>query len=181
MRKALMHKAIDYFAGRYDYDASYMHALLDASPRGFRKFSKATGLANHGESVEAAPLHAAKLAGTLAEDCGPCTQLVADMAREAGVAADQIEAVLRGDHKAMTDDVALAWRCAPAVLAASPELDELRETVRQRWGDKGVVELTFALQASRLFPMVKLGLGYAKECRQVIVEGHPIPIPGPAA
>ena len=181
MRKALMHKAIDYFARRYDYDASYMHAMLDTSPRGFRKFSKVTKLANHSESVEAVPLYAAKLAGALAEDCGPCTQLVADMAREAGVAADQIEAVLRGDPRAMADDVALAWRFARAVLAASPELDNLREAVRQRWGDKGVVDLTFALQGSRIFPMVKIGLGYAKECRQVIVEGRPIPIARPAA
>jgi hypothetical protein len=37
------------------------------------------------------------------------------------------------------------------------------------WGEKGVIDLTFSLQLGRMFPMVKAGLGFAKECRRVTV------------
>jgi hypothetical protein len=32
------------------------------------------------------------------------------------------------------------------------------------------------LQLSRMFPMVKAGLGYARECRRVTVDGHSIDV-----
>jgi hypothetical protein len=169
------------FGRANEYDVNYMLAMLDAAPRAFWKFGRATALANHREVVERAPWYAAKLVGVLAEDCGPCTQLVADMAHRAGVPIDQIAAVLRGDPMAMSDDNALAWRFASAVFASWPELDELREKVRRRWGDKGVIELTFALQGSRLYPMVKRGLGFAKECREVTLDGKPLAVARQAA
>ncbi len=37
---------------------------------------------------------------------------------------------------------------------------------------KAAIDLTLALQLGRMFPMVKAGLGYAKECRRVSVDGH---------
>ena len=74
----------------------------------------------------------------------------------------------------MDEDVALAYRFAGAVLARSADADPLREQVRARWGDRGIVDLTFALQGSRLYPRVKEGLGFAKDCRQVTVDGEPV-------
>ena len=56
--------------------------------------------AAHREAVPIDASFAAKIVGALAEDCGPCTQLVVDMALEAGMAKDQIEAVLRRDVSA---------------------------------------------------------------------------------
>ena len=38
------------------------------------------GLTKYHKGIPAAPLYAAKLVGTLAEDCGPCTQLVVSLA-----------------------------------------------------------------------------------------------------
>lgn len=177
----LSRRMVEWFGRAFDYDVSYMLAMLDTSPRAFNTFGKVTAMANHGEVVEPAPLYAAKLVGTVGEDCGPCTQLVAEKARRDGVPVDQIAAVLKGDASAMSEDVALAWRFAGAVLAASPDLDDLRETVRRRWGDKGVIDLTFALQGSRLYPMVKLGLGFAQECRQVTLDGQPLVVARQAA
>jgi len=174
MFRFLTRRMIDHLGRRFGYDVSYMHAMLDASPSAFRRFGKATALARHREVVDAAPHFAANLVGTLGEDCGPCTQIVADMAQRAGVPTAQIAAVLRGQVAEMHDDVALAYRFASAIFAASPDADALREQVRERWGDKGVVELTFALQGSRLYPMVKAGLGFAKECRQVTVGGESV-------
>src|SRR5262249_35904003 len=142
----------------YDYDVTYMLALLDASPAAYSKFEKLFALARHRESAPKEAVYAAKLAGALFEDCGPCTQLVVNMAREAGVKGDQIEAVLTRRAEAMTPDTALGFRFADAILRRAPKdsdwEDEVRDAVRTQWGDKGVIDLTLALQVGRLFPMI---------------------------
>lgn len=169
-------RALHAFSNRYDYDVSYMRAMLAASPNAFMKFANMTKLATHRESAPKEAVYAAKLVGALIEDCGPCTQLVVNMAREARVDAGQIEAVLRRDVAAMSPDTALGFRFAEAVAYRLPGEDDARDAVRAAWGEKGVVDLTFAVQISRIFPMVKAGLGYAKECRRVSVGSHPVDV-----
>ncbi len=127
------------------------------------------------------PALRAKLVGALAEDCGPCTQLCVDMALEAGMPKDQIEAVLRQDPRAMNSATVLAFRFADAVVRRSADDDEFRDAIRAQWGEKGVIDLTLALQMGRMFPMVKAGLGYAKECRRVTVDGHDVDVVKQAA
>ena len=56
-----------------------------------------------------------------------------------------------------------------------------RDAVRAQWGQKGVIDLTLALQMGRMFPMVKAGLGYAKECRRVTVDGNNVDVVKQAA
>jgi len=127
---------------------------------------------SHREVVPVEASFAAKLIGALAEDCGPCTQLVVDMALEAGMPNDQIEAVLRHDPRAMNGATVLGFRFADAVVRRSPDDEEYRDAVRAEWGEKGVIDLTLALQMGRMFPMVKAGLGYARECRRITVGGR---------
>lgn len=176
MLSALKRAYLKRMGARYDYDVSYMLAMLDQSPRAFDLFARLFPLAQHRESAPADAVMAAKLMGAMFEDCGPCTQLVVNFAKEQGVAPDQVEAVLRRDLTAMNDDVALAFRFADAILNRMPSEDEVREAVRAQWGDKGVIDLTLSLQVGRIFPMVKAGLGYAKECRRVEVAGRPVEV-----
>jgi hypothetical protein len=169
MRRFLVNRMLDYFGRRYNYDVSYMRAISDASPSAFGKFGKITALSRHREAVPIEISHAARLVGVLTEDCGPCTQLAADMAREAGVMDEQIRAIVSDDWQALPAQVLLACRFARAMIGQGPVLVDLREQVRQLWGDKGVIDLTFATQMSRIYPMVKAGLGYAATCRSVTV------------
>jgi hypothetical protein len=119
---------------------------------------------------------AAKIAGAMAEDCGPCAQLAVDMALEAGMPKNQVAAIIRRDVAAMSEETALGFGFADAILHRSDDQESRREAVRARWGDKGVIELAMALQTGRLFPMMKLALGYARECRRVSVDGHEIDV-----
>ena len=74
------------------------------------------------------------------------------------------------------------FRFADAVARRSAdEEDEFRDAVRAQWGQKGVIDLTLALQMGRMFPMVKAGLGYAKECRRVTVDGNNVDVVKQAA
>jgi alkylhydroperoxidase family enzyme len=148
-----------------------MTAMLDASPKAFFSFAKIFDVARHRESAPPSAVFAAKLVGALIEDCGPCVQLVVNMAREAKVPAADIAGVLRGDASGMNADAALGYRFAEAVAHRLPHEDEARDAVRAAWGDKGVIDLSLALAISRVFPMTKAGMGYAKTCRRVTIDG----------
>jgi len=165
----LVHRMFDVMAKRYDYDMSYMRFMYAASPRACLRFNKVAGLARHREAVTLEASEAARMAGTLAEDCDTCSQLVVDLAREKGMADDQITAIVSGDVTAMNADTALGYRFARAIIARLPEADDLREMVRERWGDKGVLDLTLGAQMSRTYPMIKAGLGFAKSCGPIRV------------
>ncbi len=176
MLKFLARLGLGNFSKRYDYDVGYMRYMLDASPAAFFKFAKLTGLARHHQAAPKDAVFAAKLVGAIAEDCGPCVQLVVYMSREAGVATEQIEAVLKRDRAAMNADTALAFQFADAVMRRAASSDELRDAVRAQWGDAGVVDLALAVQVGRVFPMVKLALGFAKTCARVRIDDAPVDV-----
>lgn len=121
MRKAIAGLFLDRFEKRYDYDVSYLRALLAASPAAFFKLAPCEKLAQHREAAPAEALFAAKLVGAMHEDCGPCVQIVADMAREAGVADAVVAAVLRREAGAMGEDARIAFRFADAAVRGAPE------------------------------------------------------------
>ena len=167
----LLHRRITAFEKAFDYDMGYVHEMLETSRPAFWRFHRFTGMSRHAEAVPAAALFAAKLATTLREDCGPCTQLVATMAERAGVAPGVLRAVLEGDTSRMGTDAELAYRFAQATLAHDPEADVLRDRVVARWGRKAVLTLALAIAASRVYPTLKYALGHGKTCVRVRVGG----------
>jgi hypothetical protein len=181
MRSWIARRMLRATSRRYGYDTGYLEMMLRESPTAFFKFVSVAKAATHREVVPVEASFAAKLVGALAEDCGPCTQLVADMALEAGMPEDQIEAVLRRDVGSMNSATILGFRFADAVARGSSGDDEHRGAVRARWGEKGVIDLTMALQMGRMFPMIKSALGYARECRRVTVSGHNVDVVKQAA
>lgn len=181
MRSWIARRTLRAFAKRYGYDVSYLLMMLNHSPAAFFKFAPLMKAAAHREAVPIDASFAAKIVGALAEDCGPCTQLVVDMALEAGMPKDQIEAVLRREPRAMNEATLLGFRFADAVVRRASEDDEFRDAVQAQWGQKGVIDLTLALQMGRMFPMVKAGLGYARECRRVAVGGNNVDVVKQAA
>ena len=181
MIQYLGNRLLDQFERRYDYDVTYMREMLRNAPRAFFNLLFIMKAAQYHERVPADAHFAAKLVGALAEDCGPCTQLVVNMARQARIPDAQIAAVLCADHAAMSADVGLAVQFAQAVSQRSPNEADARAAIWDRWGDKGVIDLTFALQVGRMFPMLKAGMGHGQECRrinvgtqQVEVFRHPV-------
>ncbi|HZW13673.1 MAG TPA: hypothetical protein VFF81_10845 [Noviherbaspirillum sp.] len=157
------------FENAFGYNASYMYEMLDVSWPAFLRFSQAAKLAQHREDVPLDAWHAVKIAAVLAEDCGPCTQLVVAMAEAEGVSMGVLRGILEGDEAAMGQDAALAWRFAHAVLAHHPRADSLREQVIACWGKRGLLSLALAMSASRLFPSVKYALGHAHACTRIRV------------
>ena len=176
MRSFLARRALRAVSKRYGYDTSYLDYMLKESPAAFFKFAPLMKASAHREAVPIEASFAAKITGAMAEDCGPCAQLCIDMALEAGMAKDQIEAVVRRDTRAMTEPTRLGFQFAEAVASPATKADQYRDAVRARWGEKGVIDLAMALQMGRLFPMLKAALGYARECRDVTVDGQHVDV-----
>ena len=123
-------------------DMTYARDIFDASPRAFWKFSRILGLSEHREDVPLDAWFAAKLAATLSEDCGPCTQLVVTMAERQGRTPATLRAILAGDFDSMSPEAALGYRFTKAVLARDiPKSDCLRAEIVTRWGRKALISL----------------------------------------
>jgi hypothetical protein len=168
----LVRRQIAKFEREFDYDLTYGRDIYDASPRAFFRFSRISGLAEHREDVPREAWFAAKIAATLAEDCGPCTQLVVTMAERQGVNPASLRSILARDEAAMPPDAALGFRFARSVLERDiAEGDRLRSEVVSSWGRKGLVSLALTIAASRVFPAVKYALGHGHACVRVRVAG----------
>jgi hypothetical protein len=174
MLKAILRAVVGRFERRYDYDAGYMRELIDIDPAAFFAFSKVQGLGGYRKAPPEA-LVAAGLVGTLAEDCGPCTQIVVKMAEEGGMPSAMLKAILMGDEAGMGPNAALAWRFARASLARDMEAaDPLRDEIVRRWGKKALASLALGLATARVYPTVKYAMGHGKACSRVEVRGEAI-------
>jgi hypothetical protein len=174
MLKWLIKRQIAAFERTYGYDASYVRDILAADTGALMKFYKATSLSRYCKDVPRLAWFAAQITTVLTEDCGPCTQLGVTMAEREGVAPEILRAIVAGDERAMPDEVALAVRFTKAVLDHDPAADEFREQILERWGQRALVSLAFAITTARIYPTAKYALGHAQACRRVTVGGAPV-------
>jgi hypothetical protein len=174
MMRWALRKAIGKFERDWNYDASYMREIIDASPRAAWLFSRAAALGQFRGDIPLEPWFAAGITAVRHEDCGPCTQLGVTMAERAGVKPAILRAVLVDDADAMPPDVALAWKFTRATLAHDAAADEYRDEIVKRWGRRALVSLAFAITAARIYPTVKYALGHGKACMRVVTGGTPV-------
>jgi hypothetical protein len=174
MLKWLMRRAIAGFERQWNYDAGYLHEIVDASPRAGWVFSRAAAIGSYRKDVPLAVWAAAAITAVRHEDCGPCTQLGVSMAERQGVDPQVLRAILKEDPDAMPDEVALAWRFTRATIEHDASADRYRDEIIRRWGPRAVISLAFAMVASRIYPTVKYAMGHGKACTRVVVGGVPI-------
>lgn len=176
MLGAIFHRIVARFERSFGYDGGYLHEMVDASARSAFKFMLFQPLANHRENVPREAWFAAKLAGAMSEDCGPCSQLVVDMALEAGVSAATLIALARDQMTQAGADAALGFRYGRAVAVNQADAASLAREVRERFGDRGLVSLAFAVASARVFPTLKRGMGHGAACRKLVIEEEVVPV-----
>ena len=168
MIRPLLHSIVQRFEKRYGYDATYMHEIADTSVGAFMKLAMAQAMNTHREAVSLDALFAARITAVRFEDCGPCAQLVVNMALEAGVAPAMVRAIVARDADRMSSDALLGMRLADAVLAHESG-DTAREAALARFGEKGLVTLAYSIAATRIYPTMKRALGHAHACERLRV------------
>jgi hypothetical protein len=160
-----------------DTDFAYLKQILATSSRAFRKFFGVLALARYNEDAPKEAWHAAKIIATLAEDCGPCAQLVVTMAERDGIPIAVLQGIVENDQGKMGNAALLGAEFARAVLAHDTKADYLREQIRAMWGERAVVSLALAIAASRMFPTVKYAMGYGQPCHRLYLNKLAIQIP----
>ena len=84
MIKWFLQRQIAAFERTWNYDASYIHEMINADPRAAMAFGKVIGMSQYRKDIPAAAHFAAGIVAVMAEDCRPCTQLTIDMAQRQG-------------------------------------------------------------------------------------------------
>jgi hypothetical protein len=157
-----------------------MHEILDASLGAFVKLTLAQAMNLHRQGVPPDAVHAARITTACHEDCGPCAQLVVNMALEAGVAPAIVRAIVARDLAKLSVDARLGLTLADAVLTHA-STDVPRSEALQRYGEKGLVTLAYAIASTRTYPTLKRALGHAHTCERLRVGGEIVPAARAAA
>jgi thiol-disulfide isomerase/thioredoxin len=174
MLRYLLNKMLRSFHQRYNYDVRYQQEILNADLVAFLKFSGFQTMSCHAGDLPAGPLFAARLRAIIAEDCGPCTQLAIQLALEAGLAPELIQAIIERDLEKLPEPIKLVVVFSDLVLAHHPQADDLRPQILQHWGKSGLIAIGFAISSYRVYPTLKYTLGYGKACSRVLVDGKPV-------
>jgi alkylhydroperoxidase family enzyme len=148
----------------------YCRFIVRVSLRAFFKFAKFLAVDEYRRVLPPGPCYVARIVALRHEDCGTCVQIAVNQAKKAGVPAEILRAVLDGKLDDLPEELRDAYRFAEAVVTANGEEDALRERIRLRYGDEGLIEMALAIASCRVFPITKRALGYAVGCSAVAVR-----------
>jgi alkylhydroperoxidase family enzyme len=170
MIRYMILRKIDSVERRFGVSMDYVRHIVRTSLRSFFKFAKVLSAADYRRVLPLEPLHIARIVATRDADCGTCVQIEVNEAKRRGLDPDLLRAVVEGNVDALDEASADVYRFTEAVVTANGEDEALRERMRQRYGDEGLIELSMAMAACRFFPVIKRGLGYATSCSEVEIQ-----------
>lgn len=174
MIQTILRSSIRRFAKKYNYDADFMVHVVDASTiAGLRLSALPVYGGFRGPKVSQDVWNGALLGSTQEGDCGPCVQVIVDMALEVGTPAGQLASCLRGESHA-AGDVGLGYQFARAAIAGGPDLEDLRDQIDQRFGVTAVIAASIAASYGRVYPVLKRGLGFGQTCTSIVIDGESI-------
>lgn len=171
MLTSFFRKRIEAMERTMGHDLTYLKDVLTADPKALLRFAKIHDISEYRQGVPPSVHYAVKLVSTLAEDCGPCAQVVVDLAVRDGVAPAILQAIVQGSDERLPRAELLGVKFARACLARDPSADALREQVVQQWGKRGLISLGYAMIAARAYPTLKYALGYGQSCTRLTVDG----------
>ena len=170
MIKALLHRQLNTEERRLGASMDYLRQILDNSLSAFMRFCATLPLTNSRKTLPKDAWHLAQLVSVRKEDCGTCVQIHVNLALSDGLAAEFVQAVLDGDLNGLTSEQREIHDFTQAIVNGGLDPDELRQSIRQRYGEKALIELAYAIASSRTPPTLKKVLGHARTCQQVTIE-----------
>lgn len=153
---------------KYGVPLDYMRYLAEHSTGATLRMARFSRIAEQAPNLPPTAACVAGIVSAMADDCGTCVQIGVNIARERGVSRDILQAVVRRQPDDLPDELRDVYRFAEAVTTGVDD-DELREKLRQRYGDRGLIDLGLAIAMHRVYPTFKRALGYAKSCSLVTV------------
>lgn len=151
------------FEQAYDYDASYLHELLAASPGGFDAFDRARAIAQYREALPAEAFYVAAVTVMQEEDCGSCLRLNLRMAMEAGVDRRLLEQLLNEPQDLPAEFLDVRNHARSVLRNELPDV-AAADRIKQWFGEAAFAELGLCIVGSRIFPTLKRALLKAGAC-----------------
>jgi alkylhydroperoxidase family enzyme len=148
----------------------YCRFILRVSLRASFKFAKFLAVDEYRRVLPPGPCYVARIVATRHEDCGTCVQIAVNQAKKAGMPVEQLRAVLDGKLDDLPEELRDAYGFAAAVLTPNGEEDALRERIRLKYGDEGLIEMALAIATCRVFPTIKRTLGYTASRSAIAVR-----------
>ncbi len=171
---ALMTYLIKLTEKRTGVEAPYAYHLRDVFPSRLWRYSMIQVVGGNRKFTPADVYHAAGMAAAMVEDCGACVQIHVNLALQDGVSADVLRALVAKRLDQAPATAALGFRYGEAI-ATGATADDLREEIRAKWGEHGLIELAFTIATARFYPAVKRGMGYAHTCERVVIDNRATP------
>jgi hypothetical protein len=169
MLRWLIHRKLSAEEKKLGVSVDYLRHVADVSPAAFLRFCSILPFANSRKVLPKDAWFVAQIVALQHKDCGPCLQIGVNLARQNGVDPALLRATLDGHCDDMPQEMVDVLRFTQSVVTGSDDDDALRETLRKRYGERGLIELAYAIASSRIPPTVKRCLGYAKSCSLVSV------------
>lgn len=170
MLKMMARQWLDRFEREWDYDMGYAREALEAG--GIAAISPMNALQKASTYRGGAPVdlrYAVSLVAGRHADCGPCLQLGVRMAERAGMAPEQIRAVLCGEREAMNDITRLGYDFARAVLNRDGWDIAARNEIVKRYGKTALIELSYAFAVAQFYPAFKYAFGAGHACQRISI------------
>lgn len=167
MIKRLIGRKLDRSEQALGESLDYVRHILRVSLPAFFRFAKIFSISDYRKKLPVDAYHIARIVAAREEDCGTCVQIEINIAQQAGVSTQVLQAVLANTPEHLPPDLALAYTFTETVVQQKPSEMELREEMRLRFGDEALVELALAIASSRFLPIVKRTLGYGTACSKV--------------
>jgi hypothetical protein len=170
MLRWLLRRQLDAEEKKIGESVDYLRHVVDVSPAAMLRFAAILPFANSRKVLPKDAWFVAQIVALQAEDCGTCLQIGVNLARQANVDRALLQAALAGALDELPAQLADVYRFTKAVIESSYDEDALREKMRERYGERGLIELAYAIASSRIPPTIKRTLGYAKSCSLVAVR-----------
>src|SRR5262245_43076830 len=164
MLRWILSRQLDAAERKLGEPVDYLRHILRYSLGGFLAFARFMRLASYRKTLPASAYGVAGLVATRAEDCGTCVQIGVNLARQEGVSPDILRAVIDRRPEDLPQDLADVYHFAESIVEQRGDEGDLRERLRARYGEEGLIELALGIASCRVFPTVKRALGYATSC-----------------
>ena len=149
---------------RIGVELDYAHRIAETDFGLMARYGKIFGFLDPNKNVPPLAYHVARLRGALAADCGTCVEAEINLAKQAGIAVDAINAVLLSDFSNLSGEVSAVARLTDAVVSRREDDADAREEVRRAFGEAGLIEISYAMNGAALLPGIKRAMGYATHC-----------------
>ena len=174
MIRNFLHAQARKFGSAFRYDVTYLHEIIDTSPGAAVALMRLPGFYKYRGPKAGQPVWTgALLASTLEGDCGPCAQLVIDMALANGADASALQACAEGRPEE-AGAMGLGYRFARAAMSGDLAADDLRREIEGEFGRKAAISCAFAAASGRIYPVLKRGIGHGQACRRLDFAGKEV-------